>query len=292
MLWRGKMLKQRLIASLTLKNGMVVQSIGFSRYLPIGSLKPCVENLNRFGIDEIIIVDLDATRENRTISPHLIEKATHASFVPITVGGGIKTTEQIATLLRSGADKISLNQAFWQSPNVITQAAEMFGCQCIIVSLDAYDAQCYNYQTHSLYPKSILEAAKKAVQYGAGEILLNHVQRDGMKQGLDLELIASLAKNLPVPLIAQGGVGHIKHIQEGLDIKELCAVAVGNFFHFTEHSVTVAKGYIKAQKNYPIRNETYANYKNHPFDDDSRATKISDEELAHMWFEYHPKEVI
>lgn len=286
------MLKQRLIASLTLKNGMVVQSIGFHRYLPIGSLSVCVENLNRFGVDEIVIVDIDASREKRFIDTHLIEEATKSSFVPITVAGGIESTEQIAFLLRSGADKIMINQAFWQTPHLVHDAAEIFGSQCVIVSLDAYEGHCYDYKAKTVRNETLLSAAKRAADLGAGEILLNDVKRDGMRTGLDIKTITSLVQNLPIPLIAQGGVGHVKHIQEGLEIEGLCAVAVGNFFHFTEHSVTVAKGYMKAQKNYPIRNETYANYKEHTFDQDGRVGKIDDDRLAHMWFEHHPQEII
>lgn len=286
------MLKQRLIASLVIKNGMVVQSIGFSRYLPIGSLKICVENLNRFGIDEIVILDIDATKENRTINPLLIETAAKASFVPITVGGGINSIEEMALMLRSGADKIIINQAFWKTPHLVEKAAEVFGAQCIIVSLDAKEDTCYDYLTHSTREESIQEAAYRAAKLGAGEILVNDVNRDGLKNGLDIKRIALLADKLTIPLIAQGGVGHAKHIQEGLEIKGLCAIGVGNFFHFSEHSVNVAKGYIKSQKNYPIRNETYANYKEHTFDEDGRSDKVCDETLAHMWFEHHPKEII
>lgn len=286
------MLKKRLIASLVLKKGMVVQSIGFHRYLPIGSLGVCIENLNRFGIDEIVILDIDASRESRCIDAHLIEEATKASFVPITVAGGIQSTEHIALMLRSGADKIMINQAFWKTPHLVEEAAEIFGSQCVIVSLDAYEETCYDYLTKTVRHEMILSAAKKASDLGAGEILLNDVKRDGMKRGLDINMITALAKNLPIPLIAQGGIGHVNHIQEGLEIEGLCAVAVGNFFHFTEHSVNVAKGYIKAQKNYPIRNETYANYKEHAFDEDGRVGKIGDDVLAHMWFEHHPQEII
>lgn len=286
------MLKQRLIASLVLKNNIVVQSIGFNRYLPIGSLTICIENLNRFGIDEIVIVDIDASRDNRCIDTSLIGKATEGSFVPITVAGGIQTTDQIASLLRCGADKIMINQTFWNNPRLVEEASEIFGSQCIIVSLDAYENRCYDYLTKIIRDETILSAAQRAASLGAGEILLNDVNRDGMKTGLDIHTIHDLAKNLPIPLIAQGGIGHAKHIQEGLNIQELCAVAVGNFFHFTEHSVNVAKGYIKSQKNYPIRNETYANYKDHTFDEDGRVGKIDDNSLAHMWFEHHPQEII
>lgn len=287
------MLKQRLIAALVIKNDIVVQSIGFNRYLPIGSLKICIENLNRFGIDEIVIIDIDATKEKRTINPYLIEDATKLSFVPITVGGGIQNKDEIALLLRSGADKIIINNTFWTAPHLIREWAEIFGSQCIIVSLDAYENRCYNYLTHTLHNEiTVQEATQKAVFCGAGEILLNSVQRDGMKVGLDTMLITELSEILPIPLIAQGGVGHVKHIQEGLDIKNLSAVAVGNFFHFTEHSVNIVKGYIQSQKSHPIRNETYANYKDHTFDENGRVSKISDEKLAKMWFEYHPQEII
>ena len=286
------MLKKRIMASLVLKNNIVVQSIGFNRYLPVGSLKVCIENLNRWGIDEIAIVDIDATKQNRTINKDMIKEATKTSYVPISVGGGLKTTDQIEEMLKNGADKIILNSAFIENPELITKASEKFGAQCVIVSLDSYDNFCYDYRNKITLEEDILSAAKRAVRLGAGEILLNCVQRDGMKNGLDIENITNLSKHINIPLIAQGGVGHAKHIQEGLDIENLCAVSVGNFFHFSEHSVNVAKGYIKSQKPYPIRNETYANYIEHSFDADGRVKKISDEKLSHMWFEFHPEEII
>lgn len=286
------MLKQRIIASLIIKNNMVVQSIGFKRYLPIGSLGICVENLNRWGVDEIAILDIDATKENRTIDTKLIQEATKFSFVPVGVGGGIKTTDHIEKILKSGADKVVINHAFWNNPSLITEASKIFGSQCIVVSLDAYNDKCYDYVKQSPIKEDILNSAQQAVLLGAGEILLNNVKRDGKKQGLDIKMITALTKNINIPVIAQGGVGNAKHIQEALEIQNLSAIGVGNFFHFTEHAVNLAKGYIKTQKNYSIRNETYANYINHHFDEDGRVDKISDEKLFNMWFEYHPKEVI
>lgn len=286
------MLKQRIIASLIIKNNIVVQSIGFNRYLPIGSLSICIENLNRWGVDEIIILDIDATKQNRTINNQLIKEATKVSFVPIGVGGGLQTVKQIEKVLKSGADKVIINRAFWTNPKLIKKASNVFGAQCIVVSLDHYQNHCYDYTKKEVLKKSILEAAKKAEDLGAGEILANSVQKDGAKQGLDIPLIDKLVTTLHIPLIAQGGVGHAKHIQKALDIPNLSAVGVGNFFHFTEHSVSVAKGFIKTQKSYPIRNETYANYLNHSFDEDGRVGKIADEKLLDMWFEYHPKESV
>lgn len=286
------MLKQRIIASLIIKNGIVVQSIGFKKYLPIGSLGICVENLNRWGVDEIIILDIDASKENRTIESKLIQEATKISFVPISVGGGLKTIKEIELMLKSGADKVVLNQAFIKEPTLIKKASKVFGSQCIVVSLDSYDNKCYDYLERDILKEDIQIVAQKAQELGAGEILVNFVQRDGMKKGLDIDSIAKLVDAINIPLIAQGGVGHAKHIQEALDIPNLCAVGVGNFFHFSEHAVNIAKGFIKTQKNYPIRNETYANYFGHNFDKDGKVDKIDDEKLLNMWFEHHPKEII
>lgn len=286
------MLKTRIIASLILKGNHVVQSIGFNRYLPIGSLKIAVENLNRFGVDEIVIIDIDATKDERTIDYKLIQEASKVSFVPISVGGGITSVEQIALILKSGADKVLLNNIFWQNPNFIEEASKIFGKQCIIVSIDTFNEKCYNYLNKNTHNKTIISAVLEAEKLGAGEILLNNVNRDGMKEGLDIPLIQSLTKKLSIPLIAQGGVGHPKHIEEALEIDDLSAVCVGNFFHFTEHSVNVAKGYLKSKKMYPIRNETHANYQNHQFEINGRVAKIDDNTLANMLFEYHEEEII
>lgn len=286
------MLKKRVIATLIIKDDRVVQSIGFNHYLPVGSVAVCVENLNRFGIDEIILLDIDASKQNRTINQKLVELASKVSFVPICVGGGLKTLDDIELTLKSGADKVALNHSFWQDPSFCKAASNIFGKQCIVISLDAFDKKRYDYFSKIVLPQDIAEAAKFIQETQAGEILLNSTQRDGAKVGLDIELIKYVCDAVSLPVIAMGGVGNAVHIKEALEVKNLSAVAVGNFFHFIEHSVNITKGLLVSASNIPIRNESYANYKEANFDEDFRIKKKPDEELKNMLFEHHKAEVI
>lgn len=286
------MLKKRVIATLIIKDDRVVQSISFNRYLPVGSVEICVENLNRFGVDEIILLDIDASKQNRTINQKLVELASKVSFVPICVGGGLRTLKDIELTLKSGADKVALNHSFWQNPSFCKTASNIFGKQCIVISLDAFDKKRYDYFSKTTLSQDIAEAAKFIQESHAGEILLNNVHRDGAKVGLDIELINYVCDRVSLPVIAMGGVGNAIHIREALKVETLSAVAVGNFFHFIEHSVNITKGFIASSSNLPIRNESYANYQETNFDEDFRIAKKSDEKLKDMLFEYHKEEVI
>jgi cyclase len=286
------MLKKRVIATLIIKDDRVVQSISFNRYLPVGSVEICVENLNRFGVDEIILLDIDASKQNKIINQKLVELASKASFVPICVGGGLKTLDDIELTLKSGADKVAINHSFWQDPSFCKAASKVFGKQCIIVSLDTFDKKRYDYFSKTVLSQDVAEAAKFIQESYAGEILLNNIHRDGAKVGLDIELIKYVCDAVSLPIIAIGGVGNAMHIKEALEVENLSAVAVGNFFHFIEHSVNITKGLIASKSNILIRNESYANYKEANFDEEFRIAKKSDEELKNMFFEYHQEEII
>lgn len=289
------MLKQRIIATLVIKNGIVVQSIGFEKYLPVGKPKIAVEALNDWGIDEIVILDIDASKNRTCIDTNLIKELSAFSQVPITVGGGIKNEEQIKELLRSGADKVSINQEFLTDPAILKKASQIFGVQCIIVSLDIIKKDdkyfVYNYITKEPCLE-MKEAIDLAIQNGAGEILINNVDRDGKKSGFDLKLIKQACELSKVPIIALGGAKNAKDMEEAIKIKELSAVGAANYFHFSEHSVTSTKGYIKKDVYYPIRLEGHINYKNSNFDEDTRLLKKDDQTLISMIFETHEKEII
>ena len=171
------MLKKRIVASLTVKNGMVVQSIGFNKYLPIGRVDISVEFLNKWGIDEIVLLDIDATNQNRNPNFNMVTEASKKSFVPLTVGGGIKNLEDIRRLIHFGADKISINKVALTSPKIIKEASEVFGNQCIVVSIDVRkNKNRYEvYSDNGKNPTGLnpVKWAKEAEKLGAGEILLN-----------------------------------------------------------------------------------------------------------------------
>jgi len=291
------MLKKRVIACLVVKQGIVVQSIGFQRYLPVGKPEIAVEFLNHWGIDEIILVDIDATRENRLVSLDLIRRISKYCFVPLTVGGGIRTVDDMKKVIQSGADKIAINSAAIRTPELIIKGQEIFGRQSVVVSIDArksFDSHYEVFLESGQKPTGISPRilAVEVERLGAGEILLTSIDSDGAKQGYDLDLVREVAAAVNIPLIICGGAGNAAHLAQGLELTGVSAVAAANYFHYTEHSVTITKSYLEKNCSQQIRLETYANYRDFGFDDEVRLNRKSDSELAELLFEYHPKEVI
>ncbi len=291
------MLKKRLVACLIVKDGIVVQSIGFRQYLPVGSVAVAVEFLNKWGIDEIIILDIDATPKKRTPSLQLIIEASKKSFVPLTVGGGIQKLDDMKRLIHFGADKIVINTASMTNPRIISEAARVLGNQCIVVSIDVKLNEHGRYEVftqsgRAATGKDPVVWAEEVEKLGAGEILLNSIDRDGSKRGYDLNIVKAVSNAISLPLIACGGVGHPRHFVEGIEEGGASAVSAGNFFHFTEHSPIIAKEYMR-QAGIDVRLDTYANYKDINFDEiTARVMKRPDQYLELLRFEYHPEEVI
>jgi imidazole glycerol-phosphate synthase subunit HisF len=291
------MLKKRITALLVVKDGRVVQSIGFKCYLPVGRLSVAVEFLNRWGIDEIVIVDIDATPGKRRPDFELIREVSKKNFVPLTVGGGIRGVEDMRTLVHSGADKVAINTVALDDPRIIEKAAQVFGNQCIVVSMDVRKARTGIYEVYGNSGKTPtgkdpVSWAKEIEALGAGEILLNSVDQDGSKQGYDLNLIQMVAQAVHIPVIACGGVGSVKDFWQGATQTNASALAAGNFFHFTEHSPLLVKSYLFKHK-VDVRLDTYANYKGLAVDDTlGRLLKKPDEELDKLRFMYQPEEVI
>lgn len=296
------MLKKRLIACLNTKNQIVVQSILFQRYLPIGKPEIAVDFLNQWGIDEIIVLDLDATNEKRTFEIPLIHQLSKKCFTPLTIGGGINSLEDIKNIIRNGADKVSLNTAAVKNQQLIKVASETFGNQCIVVSIDA---KKNNNGTYEVYlnsgkePTSLspVELAKKVELLGAGEILINSIERDGSKKGYDLELVKLVSEAVSIPVIACGGVGHPQHFNDLFTHTKVMAAAAGNYFHFTEHSPITTKSFIlngnesKNEKPF-IRISTNCDYRKFLYDQNGRIDRQSDDYLKKIMFEYKPPEVI
>ncbi len=289
------MLKQRVIATLIIKNNIVVQSIGFKKYLPVGRLDIAVEYLNRWGIDEIIILDIDASRNQTLISTDLIQKASQSCFVPICVGGGIKSIKDIQNLLSNGADKVSINHHFLHAPSFIKEAVSTFGSQCIVITFDVQKINgqylIYDYLNDTIF-ESLEHGLKLAQAYNVGEILINNVDRDGMKTGLDSELANIVTSFSSLPIMMLGGAKNPQDLLDGIKNPKLSAVCAANFFHFTEHSVNIAKSFIKKEVNYPIRHESHVQYKEFSFDTDGRILKRDDRELSQLLFEVQEEEII
>lgn len=289
------MLKTRVVGVLVVKGDIVVQSVNFKQYLPVGSPAIAIEYLNRWGIDEIIMLDIDATLESRGPKNNMIKECSRYCQVPLTVGGGIRSVPHMEELIRSGADKVSINSAISDNPALITEGARIFGSQCIIASIDARSIGEGKYETFTRggkrsTGKTPVSMAKLAEEYGAGEIFLNSIDRDGSKEGYDLCLIQQVLEAVNIPVIVCGGVNHPGHFQEAMDL-EVSGAAAANFFHYTEHSVISAKGFLRGARD-DIRLDSYATYRGYEFDDHGRAAKKGDLTLEKLRFEYIPEEVI
>ncbi len=291
------MLKKRLTACVIVKDRRVVQSIGFNRFLPVGSLDVTVEFLNQWGIDEIVILDMDATAQGRRPNYEQIKKISKRNFAPLAVGGGIRDVEDMRQLIHSGADKIVINTIAFERPQIITEAAAVLGTQCVVVSMDVRKKSDGTYEVFRDSAKN--PTGKNPVQWalevealGAGEIFLNAVDRDGSKQGYDIQLIQNVAQALQIPVIACGGVGSAQHVLQGAAQTAASALAVGNFLNFTQQSPSVIKAYL-SQHGIDVRMDTYADFKEHHFEEEfGRLTKKSDDVLDRLRFVYHPEEVI
>lgn len=288
------MLKKRIAAVLVVKDDIVVQSVGFQRYLPVGKPAIAVEFLNQWGIDEIILLDITASRKGRQPNFALVRSLAQHCRVPLTVGGGITHLAHIHELMHCGADKVAFNQAALHHPDLLTEAARVFGDQCIVASIDARWAgngyRVYDYligQTLALSPSDL---ASRLQAIGAGEILLNSVDRDGMKSGFDLDLINQTADAVTVPLIVCGGAGVPAHFLDVLEKTSASAIAAANFFHFFEHSVTITKAL--TQQHSAIRHETHALYQDNDLDAMGRLLKKPDTTLEALLYLKIEKEVI
>jgi cyclase len=288
------MLKKRIAANIVVKDGIVVQSINFKNYLPIGKPDISIEFLNQWGIDEIILTDISATKNKSEPNYKMVKQASTKCFVPLTVGGGISNIDQIKELMHCGADKVSLNQSAIYNNLLITSAAKIFGDQCVVVSIDAMlkksSYKVFDYIKHETINLSPAEFAKRAEDLGAGEILINSVDKDGSYLGYDLELIDSICDVVKIPVICCGGAKNAKDFIEVFTKTRVSAASAANLFHFTEHSVNTTKANIIKQ--IPVRLETFANYQNNTFDDLFRLQKKEDIVLEDMLFIQIEKEVI
>ncbi len=253
------MKKNRLIPVLLLKNGWLVQSKEFNRYQNLGNPTTAVKRISEWGSDELIYLDISKNDEydirrndqnypNRQSFLEIIEDVSKMTFMPITVGGKIKTLKDIEDRLKIGADKISLNTKAILCPDFITQAAKEFGSQCIVVSIDALLIEnnylVYDHSNSCTTQKDVLEYSKLVENMGAGEILLNSVNRDGLGGGYDLNLANHVSNIVNIPVINCGGVSEWSHFQEALQHTKVDALAAANIFHYRDQSVYLAKKYL------------------------------------------------
>jgi cyclase len=253
------MFKVRVIPCLDVKDGRVVKGVNFVNLRDAGDPVEAAMAYDAAGADELCFLDITASHENRDTIYDVVTHTAEACFMPLTVGGGVRTVEDIRKLLTCGADKVSINTAAVARRAFVKEAAEKFGDQCIVVAIDAKQVACtparWEIFTHGgRNPTGIdaLEYAKEVVALGAGEILLTSMDRDGTRAGFDIPLTRAVADSVTVPVIASGGVGSLQHLVEGIRDGHATAVLAASIFHFGEHSVREAKLYM-AKAGLPMR---------------------------------------
>lgn len=251
------MLKVRVIPCLDVKDGRVVKGVQFVGLRDAGDPVEQARIYDQAGADELCFLDITASSENRGILYDVVRATAEQCFMPLTVGGGVRTVEDVRKLLLAGADKVSINTAAVKDPDFVRQAAEKFGSQCIVVAIDARQVAPDRWEifTHGGRNPTGIDAvdfAWKAAELGAGEILLTSMDRDGTKSGFDIALTRAVADAVPVPVIASGGVGTLDHLVEGVRQGHANAVLAASIFHFGQHSLLEAKRHI-AKAGLPVR---------------------------------------
>ncbi|KAB2952943.1 glycosyl amidation-associated protein WbuZ [Heliorestis acidaminivorans] len=257
------MLKIRIIPTLLWKDFGLVKGVGFDSWRRVGSVLPSIKVYNLREVDELILMDISATEENREPDYESIAEFSEECFVPFTVGGGIKNLDHIKQILRSGADKISINTAAYEKPRLIKEASERYGSQCIVVSIDVKreldgNYYCYSHRGTTCTGKTVVEWVQLMEEMGAGEILVTSIERDGTLKGYDLELIKLVSTNVSIPVIASGGAGNYLDMHDAILKGNASAVAAASMFHFTEQTPLEAKYYLR-ESGIPVRNSNTAN---------------------------------
>jgi cyclase len=240
------MLKVRVIPCLDVKDGRVVKGVNFEGLRDAGDPVEQAIIYDKAGADELCFLDITASHENRGTLLDVVRRTAEVCFMPLTVGGGVRTLEDIRALLLAGADKVSINTAAVSHPEFVKEAAEKFGSQCIVAAIDAKKGEKGNYEifTHGGRKATGIDAvehAKKLVGFGAGEILLTSMDRDGVKSGYDLELTRAVSDAVVVPVIASGGVGNVQDLVDGVTLGHASAVLAASIFHFGEVTIAEAK---------------------------------------------------
>ena len=248
---------KRIIPCLDVDNGRVVKGINFVNLVDAGDPAEQAKIYYEGGADEICFLDITASHEKRNTMLEVVKKTTKKCFVPLTVGGGVRSVEDINNLLRAGADKVSINTAAVTNENLIKEGAKVFGSQCIVVAVDAKKVnnnkwEVFTHGGRKSTGKDVLNFVKKMETLGAGEILLTSMDRDGTKKGYDLDLTKKVSDIVNIPVIASGGVGNLEHLYQGLKIGKASAVLAASIFHFGEFSIKDAKKYLDS-RGIPVR---------------------------------------
>jgi cyclase len=253
------MLTKRLIPCLDVDKGRVVKGVRFLDLRDAGDPAELAAYYSDEGADEVVFLDIAASSDHRATMLNVVERTAECVFIPLTVGGGIRNVDDIRATLRAGADKVSINTAAIESPDLIRQGAEAFGCQCIVLAIDARRTgatpsgwEIFSHGGRRATGLDALAWAQEGAARGAGEILLTSMDRDGTRQGYDLALTAAIAEAVSIPVIASGGVGTLEHLYDGLVTGKASAVLAASIFHFGTFSICQAKAYLQ-EKGVAIR---------------------------------------
>ena len=250
------MLKNRIIPCLDVKNGRVVKGINFVELKDAGDPVEQAKIYSDGGADEICFLDITASNENRDTIIDIVRKTAKECFVPLTVGGGVRSIEDINKLLNCGADKVSINTAAVQNPKIVMESSLKFGSQCIVVAIDAKkEGNSWKIFTHGGRNKTdidVIKFAKQMEEYGAGELLVTSMDRDGTQKGYDIDLMKKISEMVNIPVIASGGVGSLDHLVEGIIQGKANAVLAASVFHYGKYSIKEAKQYLDS-KGIPVR---------------------------------------
>ena len=250
------MLKNRIIPCLDVKNGRVVKGINFVGLKDAGDPVEQAKIYSEGGADEICFLDITASNENRDTIFEVVRETSKKCFVPLTVGGGVRSVEDISKLLNCGADKVSINTAAVQNPDVVIQSSKKFGSQCIVVAIDAKKNdnkwEIYTHGGRTSTGIDAVEFASNMERNGAGELLITSMDRDGTQIGYDIDLMSTISSRVNIPVIASGGVGELEHLVEGIKNGKASAVLAASIFHYGKHSIKEAKEYLNS-KGIPVR---------------------------------------
>ena len=246
------MLAKRIIPCLDVTNGRVVKGVNFVDLIDAGDPVEIAKKYNDQGSDELTFLDITASSDNRDLILGIIERVAEQVFIPLTVGGGVRAVNDVRRLLNAGADKVSINTAAINNPSLVSNAADRFGSQCIVVAIDAKktgnDWEIFTHGGRKPTGLNAISWAKDMVRRGAGELLITSMDKDGTKSGFDNELNAAISSEVDVPIIASGGVGNLDHLVDGIIEGKADAVLAASIFHFGEYTITEAKNHMRHKK--------------------------------------------
>ena len=251
------MLTKRIIPCLDVTAGRVVKGVNFVELKDAGDPVEIARRYNDQGADELTFLDITASSDQRDLILNIIEDVSSQVFIPLTVGGGVRTVEDVRRLLNAGADKVSINTSAVTNPQLVADASSRYGSQCIVVAIDAKQVspgrwEIFTHGGRNATGLEVIEWARKMAQLGAGEILLTSMDKDGTKSGFDLELTRAVSDAANIPVIASGGVGNLQHLADGVQQGHADAVLAASIFHYGEYTVQQAKKFM-SERNIPVR---------------------------------------